>query len=283
MSKDQFLENLAREARAERHEDEQRLPPVWDRLAAGELSAAEEAELTGLAETSEDARLAYEAFRPLDADFHARVVDAIEAQTGEALPASQPRSTSETPASLADRWRKLFGNLFSFERWMLPAGLAATAAATALLVLIQGSVSRPPALPGYDAELTGGLATLRSGEPAEGEVPVFVPGNHFELVLRPRTAVAGRIAARCFLARDGEFETWDVATRIFDTGTVQIAGEIGRDLVIAPGDWTLWAVVGRPGQLPDAAGLRAHAASGDDGSGDWLALRTAFRIEHNAP
>jgi RNA polymerase sigma factor (sigma-70 family) len=56
----------------------------WDRLAAGTLSAEEEEELRALADSSPEAREAYKAFKPLGADFQARVVSAINAQSRNA-------------------------------------------------------------------------------------------------------------------------------------------------------------------------------------------------------
>src|SRR5581483_237467 len=79
MNKDQLLGELGGLARQEREAEKARLDERWDRLAAGTLTPEEEAELKALAANSPEARETYEAFRPLGADFQARVVSAINA------------------------------------------------------------------------------------------------------------------------------------------------------------------------------------------------------------
>src|SRR6185503_16244051 len=76
MSEDVLLRQLGQVAR-ERAAGEPSLDERWDRLAAGTLGAEEEAELRRLAETSDEAGMAYDAFRPLGKAFEAQVVAAI--------------------------------------------------------------------------------------------------------------------------------------------------------------------------------------------------------------
>src|SRR5215218_2805744 len=87
MSEDRLLRELGHRAREEEEAAKARFNERWDRLAAGTLTAEEEAELLALAETFPEDREAYEAFRPLGADFQARVVEAATAE----LP--KPKST----------------------------------------------------------------------------------------------------------------------------------------------------------------------------------------------
>ncbi len=282
MSNDKLLQDLAREALVEKEEEQARLPRIWDDLSAGELSPSQQAELAAMAETSEEARLAYEAFRPLDASFRDRVLGAIETQgLKEELPVRGETVRPDDATSSINQW---LSKIFSFERWLLPAwpaGLAATAAVVFLLIRGPGVELSP--LPGYDLELQGGVMALRSGEPTDTATPsVFVTGSRLELVLRPHTAVPDEVAVQCFLAGAGELEPWNAPAEVFPTGTVRIAGEIGRDLEIEPGQWTLWAVVGRPGQLPDAVTLTNHLAAPAGEEPAWIALRKVIRIEHNA-
>src|SRR6185295_1315642 len=91
MSNDQWLKELAQVGREQEAEDRARLDERWDRLSCGQLSAEEEKELRALAETSEEARLAYEAFQPLGPDFQARVVDALAGQKQAQAPEAEPR------------------------------------------------------------------------------------------------------------------------------------------------------------------------------------------------
>lgn len=77
---DLLLKELGDLARHEGEAEGARLDERWDRLAAGTLTAEEEAELKALAASSPEAREAYAAFRPLGADFQARVVSTINAE-----------------------------------------------------------------------------------------------------------------------------------------------------------------------------------------------------------
>src|SRR5215210_8874971 len=79
MSEDRLLRELGHLAKEEEGAEKARLDERWDRLAAGTLTTEEEAELLALAETSPEAREAYEAFRPLGPEFQARVVEKIAA------------------------------------------------------------------------------------------------------------------------------------------------------------------------------------------------------------
>jgi RNA polymerase sigma-70 factor (ECF subfamily) len=100
MNKDSILSELGALARRE-GEAESPLDERWDRLAAGTLTAEEDAELRALAASSDEAREAYEAFRPLGAAFQARVVSAINAKrtTEEAVDLIR-RALTRDPAAL---------------------------------------------------------------------------------------------------------------------------------------------------------------------------------------
>jgi RNA polymerase sigma-70 factor (ECF subfamily) len=100
MNNDSILSELGALARRER-EAESPLDERWDRLAAGTLTAEEDAELRALAASSAEAREAYEAFRPLGAAFQARVVRAINAQrTTEETVDLVRRALAGDPAAL---------------------------------------------------------------------------------------------------------------------------------------------------------------------------------------
>src|SRR5262245_17386152 len=133
---DRLLSELADLARQRDGLDER-----WDRLAAGTLTAEEEAELRALAETSPEAHETWEAFRPLGPEFQARVVDRIA--TG--LPKKGWRARvlpfPPTPARIGG--------------W-----IAAAAAAAAVLVRVLWP-SGP--LPEYQMAVSGGSSAMRSG------------------------------------------------------------------------------------------------------------------------
>jgi len=77
MSTDNLLQELARIARRGSSRVALADDPRWHRLTAGELSREAEAELRAWAATSEDARIAYEAFRPLSSEFHVLIVQSL--------------------------------------------------------------------------------------------------------------------------------------------------------------------------------------------------------------
>lgn len=243
------LADLAREEEAERS----RLDERWDRLAAGTLTAAEEAELRALAESSPEARDAWEAFQPLGPGFQARVADRIAAE----LPGPRKARVLPFPTARIGGW------------------LTAAAAAAAILAVLL----RPAApLPGYEISVTGGASAVR-GE--QIEEPDLAPGDALQVRLRPETASRGRLEARLFLLRDGELRHLDAQSEIDRGGAVKMSAVLDPDL--RPGTWTLWAVVGRPGDLPDPAELQSLAAGDEVRRRDWLAIPKGLRIRPRGP
>lgn len=270
-----WLRELARVAKDEQQAEETRLDERWDRLSAGELSAEEEAALRALAESSEDAREAYEAFRPLGPDFQARVVQALRDQRAAA---------SETAPLAPDGPAEPSARVLQFRRRVrrLSGWLAAAAPIAAILVLVLRGPGALPPLPDYQPHPSGGVQAMRG---ATDDLGTLVPGSSFDLVLTPQTAVSGEVGVRCFLARDARgagLRSWPVPEAAIQKrpgGAVKIHGTVGREIVIPPGDWTLWAVVGRPRRLPDAAALRAHLTQGRARAPDWEALKIALKAE----
>src|ERR1700704_3282793 len=102
---DRLLRELGDLARSESTAEEARFGDRWDHLAAGTLTAEEEAELKALAESSPEDRETYEAFRPLGADFQARVVSAINAE--RAKPAEAPRPQPQDPVPRVLPFRRI--------------------------------------------------------------------------------------------------------------------------------------------------------------------------------
>lgn len=258
---DPLFRELTRTARDEMSRERDRLDERWDRLSAGTLTSEEEAELRASAAVSEETREAWEAFRPLGGDFEDRVVRAIQAdRTAPPVSATVPAAKVLPFSRRAARW----------SGW-----LAAAAAVAAALLL---TIRQPAALPGYRLELSGGNRQERS----EASAGRFVPGSPFDLVLRPQTVIEGEIEARFFLEERGELRPWSVPAAVAPGGVVRVTGTLGREIAIPPGDWTVWAVVGRRGELPDAAALRARLAAGETRTADWTALQTTLRIEQNS-
>jgi hypothetical protein len=271
MSNDPWLRELAQVKRDEEAEERSRLDERWDRLSAGDLSPEEEAELRALAGTSEEAREAFEAFRPLGPEFHARVVGALTSELKDSAAAApvEPRSRSILP------FRPFRPSPARVGGWLT----AAAAVAAVLIVFL-----RPPApLPDYASpEVLGGTRASRGEEIRPGEAPAFEPGDRIQVILRPETAAskAGMLSARCVLTRDGDARIVDTRTQIDPGGSVKMEGTLGPDL--QPGAWTLWAVVGRRGKLPDPADLRALSARAGVRHDDWTALPKEIRIQPRA-
>jgi len=257
---DLWLRELAQVNREQQAEEQTGLDERWDRLASGDLSQEEEAELRALAATSAEAREAYEAFRPLGPEFQASVVQAIQKQgfapQAEAAPVKPPARLLPFP-----------------RRTVQFAGWSAVAAAAAAMVML---LVRPPALPVYSVTALTGVRTMRGEEPDPAKVPVFVPGP-FHVVLTPAVGFSGKgLEAQCFLLRGQDCRPLPVQTLIDEAkGGVKIDGSVAPD--IPPGTWTLWAVVGRQGKLPDPSALRNHSARVV--RRDWVAVPKEIRIQ----
>src|SRR5205823_3925220 len=101
---DRLLRELGDLARSEAKAEEARFDERWDRLAAGTLTAEEEAELKTLADSSPEYKEAFEAFRPLGADFQARVVSKINDERAKPAPAPQP-APPKPPPPVPPFWR----------------------------------------------------------------------------------------------------------------------------------------------------------------------------------
>src|SRR6185295_11489502 len=144
MNDEELLKAVGRSARSAEPLDER-----WDRLAADALSEEERARLLEAAAQSEEAAEAYEAFRPLGAEFEARVVHRLlGGRSGAAAPAS---STTGAP-----------GRVIEFPRHKPRFAWVSLALAASLLVAV-GVVTlmRPgtvPSLPGYGLRLEGQVA-----------------------------------------------------------------------------------------------------------------------------
>ncbi len=249
MNEDRLLRELGHLAKEEEGAERARLDERWDRLAAGALTAEEEAELRALAEASPEAREAWEAFRPLGPEFQARVVEKIAKERG--------------------------GRLLPFRPAKRFVGWATAVAAAAALAVVLLRPSAP--LPDYQiASVTGGSSEMR-GEPAAS----FAPGDGIQVVLRPQTASRGRLKSQLFLLKEGELRRLETRSVIDSEGSVKMNGSLGGDL--QPGKWTLWAVVGRPGDLPEPAELQALAAHDDTRREDWVAVSTDIRIRPRGP
>lgn len=273
MNDETWMRELARAARDEAEAERSGLDGRWDRLSAGELPAAEVEELRRRGESSEGAREAYEAFRPLGPEFKAQALAAVRAR----LKAGQAPPREAIPFAPRPERLELPTRRPRARRWA-PWGVAAAAAA-ALVLFLRLPGGRQGPLPPYDADLSGGVVSHRgAGDPAGLSAWTFRQGSRLDLVLRPRTAVEGEVAAGCALLRGGEARSCDANLRVVAGGAIQVAGTIGEDLRLEPGEWRLCAAVGRPGDLPAGAAL-CPDASGETEEGRAGRWRFDLSIE----
>jgi len=280
MTEDNLLNDLGDLAHREEEAEQALLDERWDRLAAGTLSAEEDAELRSLAAASPEIREAYEAFRPLGAEFQARVTANIVKLARGPAPVPAPGPVE-----------KLFARLLAFLRgpFRYAAWPGSVAAAAAVIFFVHSFivVPPPPPLPPYTPNLDRGAQAKRGGEPVPAKgLPIFTPGSLLTLTARPAKTVEGAVTARAFfspLAGDGDFHSLDMEPRIAKSGAVQLQGSLGREIQIPRGSWSLWIVVGRPGKIPSEGALAAAVRAGKPRGDGWQAISQDLRVEDRAP
>jgi hypothetical protein len=279
MTEDKLLNELGDLARREEEAERAVLDERWDRLAAGTLSAEEDAELRALAETSPEAREAYEAFRPLGGDFQARVTEKITAELARG-PAPEPVESAPEPEKPPARVLLFPRGAFRPLAWI---GSAAAAAVLSFLFL------RAPAapLPVYTAALEGGVQAMRGTEPGPaGGLPVYYPNSSLTLRAFPVKSAqdpAAALEARAFFGRRGSGDLRPLGAKPeIESGAVRFRGRLGREIQIPPGLWRLWIVVGRRGEIPPADELAAALHAGRSRGDGWQAMSEDLRVDERA-
>lgn len=250
-------------ARQEGEAEKARFDERWDRLAAGTLTPDEEAELKALAESSPEMREAYEAFRPLGADFQARVVNAINAERPRVLPF----------------YRRAVRRI---EVWVG----AAAAVAASLFFLVWSPV---PPLPAYSVDpISGDKASRGEEHVSPSGMPVFSPGSMLKLKVHPQppSRVQGPLEARAFrVPAGGAGGDWvpepGFTVENGTDGIVRLRGTLGETTRLPPGTWKICVVVSRPGKAPKEREL--PAALGVEHAGWQAACSDPLRIEGRPP
>jgi hypothetical protein len=257
-----FLRDLARTAREEAAEEQQRWDR-WDHLTDGDLSPEEEAELRALAATSVEDEKALEAFRPLDSDFRARVV-AMFGPPVESVPVKPPR-----PVPFP--WR-----LIRF------VGPVLATAATALYIFI----INPPPIPKFTiANLESSVEISRDG--GDKTTPVLLADTDFSVLARPAAKLSPwrKIEASCYIQsrsagnrklRDTECSVLERNAR---TGAPKIGGHLPADLATGPA--TLWIVLAYSGNLPEQNVIEKLPSDRSTNQKFWVA--ESALIEVRAP
>jgi hypothetical protein len=268
MTDDRLLRNLGALAREQGEAERARWDERWDRLAAGTLTPEEEAELKALAEASPEAREAYEAFRPLGADFQARVVSAIqdeiqtEIQTerkGGALPEPEP-----PPPPLP----------FPVRRVKVWVGLAAAVAGLFFVpwIFVLRKQAVLPPLPGYEIARVEIPSDYRGSGPQTAS-----PGSLLTFTVRPQAAVTDEVIPRGFLAcGGGDLQPWPLKTlKVTEKGIMTLQGTLGKDLQ-PESSCEIWIIAARPGKVP--GDLQTELRAGRTGNADWQAASTHLDV-----
>jgi hypothetical protein len=256
---DRMLRELGELARQDDEADQARFDERWDRLAAGTLTAEEQAELEALAASSPESGEAYEAFRPLGADFQARMVAKARAELADA----PEKEAVEPPVSVLP-FRRIVRRV---EVWL--GGAAAVAAS--LFFLVHRPTPLAP-LPVYSAD----PPEIQSEYRGVGSATA-APGSQVTLKVRPRTAVEGDLDLRSFLSCAGsELRPWPTQPLLekSERGIVTLRGRLAKEL--RPGACEIWIVIARPGKLPED--LPTELRAGRTGSAAWQAVSTTLEI-----
>lgn len=242
---DRWFEELVQVTKEQEAQERLALDERWDRLAAGTLDADAAAGLRAEAEQTAEGRAAWEAFRPLEADFQSRIVASVKAQqAAERAPPTQVLPfRSRVPYFAA--------------AGLLAAGLAAFA-------LLRPFLS--PALPAYTHSVNAGY---RGGE-------TIVIGQKATVSLQPKAASRGRVAVQCVLTPTGEApKFWSGCESHRDhqpDGTLRVTLPPAATAELRPG--ILRVLVGRPDRFPPPAETAAR-----DPQGRWQ----AFEVEVSPP
>jgi hypothetical protein len=257
------LARIARDEAAARAED-----PRWERLARGELSAADEAEIRRQAAGDPEIAALYEAFRPLSDETKGRIADRV-------LAAEASRHGHGTARVVPFR---------PLRRAAIVAIPLALAAAVALWVARPptdtGAVASADApLPEYALGVTGGDRATRSGDAPHGNGAIELRReSRLELVLRPSKPITGAVAARGFLVQGADARAWNPAMEVSGDGAIRAAGPAGAFLGVPAGAWDVVLVVGRAGGLPSDPQLVVKAMADRAGQPPWQTFVTHVRL-----
>lgn len=268
MTEDRLIEELAKVAGEEEARQRRLLDERWDALAADALSDTDRHELEARAAESREGAAAWEAFRPLGADYRRQLAAQLTDAVGGDEPAvaenpvqvDRPERGEVVPIDRSPRWR--------WAKWAIPA-----AAIAAGLVLVLRPMGEVAPLPTYEIALAGTVAEQRSVTASDPEgIQLLAAGNRFELNLTPTTDVEGAVGAEIRLLRDGELQALSWSPEVATSGTVRWRGTVGEDIDLPPGRSSLVIVVGRSGKLPGDKELLAAVSAAGRAAGDgWRA------------
>ncbi|MBO6933428.1 MAG: twin-arginine translocation signal domain-containing protein [Deltaproteobacteria bacterium] len=231
MTDEELMDALGETAR------ERELDPRWEKLAAGELTDDELAELR--ADAGDEADALEAAFAPLDDDDQAGFLDAIlgaPSEVGE--PSSEVAEAVPVRSEAPARSSGAAARTGSRRGFVVGAAAIALAAGIALFVWLPQST---PELPEYAASVHGGAQTQRG---AEGEAGGrFRAEDRVELRLRPSTETSIPVHAAVFRTSGaGEPERLNLPIDVAASGAVRLTA-LASELLPEPGEHTLTIVV----------------------------------------
>lgn len=283
---DRLLRELGDLARSEAKAEKARFDDRWDHLAAGTLTAEEEAELKALAESSPEDLEAFEAFRPLGPEFQARMVSEIQSKQAE-WAAQEPQREPKKPPPPVLPFRPVSPRPVS-PRAKVWVGFAAVAAMAAGVYVI----GKPPSpLPGYEASLTGGFKTNRGAETAPpNKKPTLTLGAPFTLEVGPKEPLEhpGKVKPRAFLSSSAGREPLSPLPNLEDkfepgeTGSVRLNATMGEDIKVKAGDWIFWTVVAR-NSPPEAKEVEARLRAHQPQDASWQNICDSLHKEEKPP
>ena len=244
----------------------------------------------------EVANAAWEAFQPLEADIRDGVESQVARELGttttaeptrrQAAAATAVADEGPTPLSTGDMSEStktkpviVFKPLVQRRHLWLGTGALLATASIALLALPLGT----PVLPVYQATLNGQVQTRRGPEatPPPTERETFAFGNALGLVLRPETFAEGELEIRAYVDTGAGPEQLPLPEHeLSESGSIRVRGVIGDDLVLPPGDSTLYFVAGRGRSLPSSTELREQLAGPKTTTrtDHWQAWRYRIRV-----
>lgn len=206
--------------------------PRWHLLAAGALSPDEASALHDEAQATDEGRLLWELYHPLDEAEKARFADGVKLLTDGAAPAPG------WWARLAAWWE----GLPRAAHW----APAVAACAVAAVVLLHGS------------EPTVEVAWSHSRGRDDRPLVLATPDAAFTATIVPQGGTTGPLVVRGgLLRREGRARAWTVrADQAPDDGTIVIAGPKKALFPCVPaGEWEVLVAVGRPGPAPSEADM----------------------------
>ncbi len=273
MDEDKLLEDIGRLARREAAEERRRFDERWRRLNSGTISEEDDAALRAQAEDSEEARLDYDAFRPLDQAFRERLAARWQATTSGAT-ANEADSPGGSPERAPPFRRPRRGSRRRYGRWLATAAALVVTVGGALLLRAPNEGRLP--LPEYSTELRGALQEERSSGvaiPSSGSV--FTMGSQLRLVLRPLRPVEELIERSYhFENAGGELRRWTPGYSVSTDGVIEVEGRVGDTIPIGLGRWELVVYYGRPGRLPPPGTPGSSRSSAED----WDILRLPLQV-----